>query len=1132
MEFKILTIHNIASIEDATIDFADRPLADADVFLITGNTGSGKSTILDAICLALYGTTPRLANTDMQGDTQEGIAVSLSDPRQMMRRNTGEAFVRLSFVGSNGNEYESEWSVARSYGKIDGRLQSRKWMLKDLTNSNVWNKEAEIKTEIAKAVGLDFTQFCRTTMLAQGQFTRFLNSKDEDKAQILEKITGVDIYSRIGAKVYEMTKSHKDEWEKDKQQAEGIAILNDDQLAELNQKMADLALRLKADGENVGELTTKKQWIDDEASLTKQEATMRKDYEDAKMQAAAPEVTRKRVLGTQWQATIEPRQWMKECEDAKRQEAELDRYFERLRESFMGLLNGAAYDYGQLKEMAAQQQECKKYIEAYQDKAEVYANAGLVRNHLSTIIEKTLGIDKALTEIKKETELVTSNLNPKKDDAQKAYATAQKAKDDADEAVKKAEEILETMNLAELRRSRDRLNDTLQNIKVATERLKGLENARLLVKQEQDNIKKKEHELETDQAQSRQLAPRLEALKKQREEYQATLDKQVDSVNAFAKSMRAKLKVDDICPVCGQKIKSELPHEDELDKILFPMRERLEKTIADLDIVTEQQNKLEAHIEVLLKDIAQRKQSLEADTTVERAAAQLLEVCRLLGMEEIDDAVGQKINLTRSEYQKSLGEVETLLGKGLEQENTLKRLREEKDKCAEALEVSRKTWQNAVDEVSKSMGRMEIARESVKNNEELLESLQKSVAELVGGLSWEIDWRKKPQQFANQLDAEAKRYTAKLDEYQKLENRRVQAEGDVGHIIEGINEVKTLMPAWKELKSSQMSRVENLSPLVRNLLAEVKSSLDKQSAIIEVLAKIKPQIDKFLSTNTDFSAELLKTLDVYTPEAIQQNADFIKKYDDRVLVTKGLWERKLQEAENHRGARPQLEEGDTLESLTERINQLNAEISQNTELLGGYRVTLANDEANRQSQGVLKKKADESKAEYERWDRLNQLIGDATGNKFRKIAQSYVLSSLIRAANKYMHNLTDRYVLKVQPGTFVISVEDAYQGYISRAASTISGGESFLVSLSLALALSDIGSRLSVDTLFIDEGFGTLSGEPLQNAINTLRTLHTQAGRHVGIISHVEELRERIPVQIRVDQEGHNSASRVSVVGM
>jgi exonuclease SbcC len=118
----------------------------------------------------------------------------------------------------------------------------------------------------------------------------------------------------------------------------------------------------------------------------------------------------------------------------------------------------------------------------------------------------------------------------------------------------------------------------------------------------------------------------------------------------------------------------------------------------------------------------------------------------------------------------------------------------------------------------------------------------------------------------------------------------------------------------------------------------------------------------------------------------------------------------------------------------------------------------------------------------------------------------------------------------VEPGEFVIMVEDAHQGFARRAASTISGGESFLVSLSLALALSDIGHMLAVDILFIDEGFGTLSGEPLTNAINTLRTLHRKSGRKVGIISHIDELKAKVPTQIQVLQERKSSKSTIKIV--
>ncbi|MBO5844711.1 MAG: exonuclease SbcC, partial [Bacteroidales bacterium] len=178
----------------------------------------------------------------------------------------------------------------------------------------------------------------------------------------------------------------------------------------------------------------------------------------------------------------------------------------------------------------------------------------------------------------------------------------------------------------------------------------------------------------------------------------------------------------------------------------------------------------------------------------------------------------------------------------------------------------------------------------------------------------------------------------------------------------------------------------------------------------------------------------------------------------------------------------------------------------------------------------LNRQLTQAEEEFLKWEKLNKSIGDSTGGKFRKIAQSYVLENLINSANYHLKSLTDRYKLRVKPGSFVIELEDAYNGFTLRPATTISGGESFLISLSLALALSDIGQGLSLDILFIDEGFGTLSKEVLQTAIETLGVLHKTLKKNVGIISHVEELQERIPVQIKVEQQGNNSSSKVSVI--
>ena len=278
--------------------------------------------------------------------------------------------------------------------------------------------------------------------------------------------------------------------------------------------------------------------------------------------------------------------------------------------------------------------------------------------------------------------------------------------------------------------------------------------------------------------------------------------------------------------------------------------------------------------------------------------------------------------------------------------------------------------------------------------------------------------------------------------------------------------------------------------------------------------------------------EKLVLLNNYSSWNIEEINTQLKVNRDNVLSKKTLMDDAVNNLDLHRKSKPELKEEDTVEVLEARIKDNDNMLVEISEKRGGIKQELEANEEKKKQLGQLVEDAKKKEADYQKWSRLNQLIGDATGNKFRKIAQSYVLSSLIHSANSYMKTLTDRYTLKVTPGTFVISIEDAYQGYVSRATSTISGGESFLVSLSLALALSDIGQQLAVDTLFIDEGFGTLSGEPLQNAVNTLRSLHTKSGRHVGIISHVEELQERIPVQIQVIQEGNNSSSKVNVVSI
>jgi exonuclease SbcC len=165
------------------------------------------------------------------------------------------------------------------------------------------------------------------------------------------------------------------------------------------------------------------------------------------------------------------------------------------------------------------------------------------------------------------------------------------------------------------------------------------------------------------------------------------------------------------------------------------------------------------------------------------------------------------------------------------------------------------------------------------------------------------------------------------------------------------------------------------------------------------------------------------------------------------------------------------------------------------------------------------------KEAFKVWVKLNELVGSADGTKFKKFAQGITLDQLINLANQHLNVLSSRYTLaRSQDKLLELEVIDAYQGNVVRPVSTLSGGESFIVSLALALGLSELASqKIAIDSLFLDEGFGTLDEESLETALNALNLLQS-GGKMVGVISHVEALKERIPLQIKVIPNGDGTS--------
>ena len=360
-----------------------------------------------------------------------------------------------------------------------------------------------------------------------------------------------------------------------------------------------------------------------------------------------------------------------------------------------------------------------------------------------------------------------------------------------------------------------------------------------------------------------------------------------------------------------------------------------------------------------------------------------------------------------------------------------------------------------------------------------------------------------------------------LDDLTK--NKAEMLKVSVGQLLEKL-------PEWKAFGPQKAEELPNILGKMQSLSNDVAATLSNKEKAEERHQNNRKLLDEFLGEHTDMTESRLEQL-LQLKDQIGQQRQSVENKSKALASAQGALATVNGQLEDHQKAKPTIAEDETIASLHDTIEKLKVQIAPLGKESGAIEQQLKDDDHRKKELTQLQTEYERRKAIYERWNKLDKLIGDDKGERFRLIAQSYILANLIDAANVHMHTLTDRYILHAVPGQeLIILVEDAYQGGVRRPASTISGGESFLVSLALALALSEIGQNLKVETLFIDEGFGTLSGEPLLNAINTLESLHETNNRQVCAISHREEVKERIPVQIQVNQNPQSSSSTIDIV--
>ncbi len=455
-------------------------------------------------------------------------------------------------------------------------------------------------------------------------------------------------------------------------------------------------------------------------------------------------------------------------------------------------------------------------------------------------------------------------------------------------------------------------------------------------------------------------------------------------------------------------------------------------------------------------------------------------------------------------------------------------------------EVEMKNTQNKKNSYIKQQNIISQKEQDIKNYNSQIDNNRKSIDNTTNSLQSMITWQDWQQRWTQDRDSLEKELLDKAGQYKSCKENLPILRASVDKIKtnvesaeKSITHVYSLIPAWQDVSNNNISQKyrDDLSITISTFLEKLRGLTEQEKSNETDLTALENRKRILLQTYQDSHPQNIldeEKLNRILPmndsiiARMRQESDKLKnklsESDGKIKQLKETFER-LQEQEN----RPNEEETDNI-LREEKANKENI-ITEKQQKVGSLQEQIKADEKHNSEKEELLAKRDMQKKIYDNWLDLDSLFGN---DRFSKAAQRITFRFLLEKANLYLQKLYPRYNLGCAPDSFALVVED-YEMGTSRPCTTLSGGESFIVSLALALGLSSLSDeKIKVDTLFIDEGFGTLSSEYLDNVMQVLEGLQ-KTGRKVGIISHVEILRERIPAQIQVIRK-NRTESEIKVV--
>lgn len=1146
MKLKTLDIENIASFEKASVDFDNGPLGNADIFLINGETGSGKSTLLDAICLALYDNTPRMNAGGRSDKENMPDNITYGNPMRLLRLNTNQGLVRLIFE-ADGDNWEALWTVRRikerrrKKDEEPGTKLKREWTLTNLRTRETMTQIREINTAVARLTGLDFGQFCRTTMLSQGEFAAFLKSDVDEKAALLQKITGLDKFEKAGKKIFAITsaKGRIRQAAKERRDALAAQALSAERRVELEAEDAELARR-KSEAENLKKrLSDAALWEARRIEIARKLEKAINIRNDAEKQARSEKYA-DAVKGIKlFDASAKARSALTFLREAqKRLEAEQDRLiscrlnFRKLTCRLTALENGLTETAGTLDAINAA-------IESRRPVRSILDNAPMLAGKLNSVASLRSAVAASERNLRTADEEIANVIRSR---LQHAEAVEKECSSTLGNIRKKLEETSEKLaeaKLSDMRREKDALSESsrkLDRLSAIVDAVKHSDESLAACGRVRDDITARTADSQKALAEAGKT---LIAARAARDACKKSSDDAARAAGDAAEHLRANLRVGDKCPVCGSLIDHELTAGEILRELADKARREFERHQSEYETALRHQAEIESTIKALAVDKEKTDNELRRlNEEKKRLSDDLSTKSHELGI-AVDSHLGEAISRRAATIAAGITELSSRIAAAETLEKTVGELRASVDNVQRRLDSARKACEKERQNLSGALERRSAISATIEtNNVNIASTLDELSATLDGSAVSSRDFRREPVEYAADITAAARELTSLLDQSTSLSKQLETLTGIVERSrrlrdeITARIDISDIEPAAAIPMKVDAQSVEKDFYSLANAVTSAVASINSQNA---ELSRQKTLLDDFFAANPTIDRIEVERLTTLPESTVKDWRDTVDNIQRLLIASETELSTAKSESQEHAKTRP----ADLIDETTDTTDGngwhaadlplliADTEKTEREAMEERARIKAVFDNAARYSAELIR--ADEelsaAGADYSRWEQLCRYLGDAEGKKFRRVAQSHLLECLINGANNYLKRLNDRYELEVYPGTFTIMVTDSYQDYARRTANTISGGETFLVSLALALALSDIGEMRGCDTLFIDEGFGSLSGEPLDRAIGTLKSLHHQVGRRIGIISHIASLREKIATQIIVERPTGRAAS-------